>query len=139
MDYKEAGVDIEKGDAFVDEIKTKVEKTFGLHRDRIVESVGGFACLFDMQDGRYLSAGTDGVGTKLKLAFDLGKHDTIGIDLVAMCANDVVCTGAPQNSILMSQMPSLMELLRVVAKLVQLCLVGKLLKCRGCMDLVNTI
>src|SRR5690606_37488559 len=59
----------------------------------VVSGVGGFACLFDMGE-KYLAAGTDGVGTKLKIAFDLKTHNTIGIDLVAMCVNDILCTGA---------------------------------------------
>lgn len=91
MDYKEAGVDIEKGDAFVEKIKSKVKKTYGA---RVLEGVGGFACLYDMGDDRILAAGTDGVGTKLMLAQKLGIHNTVGIDLVAMCTNDVLCTGA---------------------------------------------
>lgn len=91
MDYKEAGVDIEKGDEFVERIKNKVGKTYG---DRVLEGVGGFACLYKMDDERILAAGTDGVGTKLMLAQKLNKHNTIGIDLVAMCTNDVLCTGA---------------------------------------------
>lgn len=90
MNYKDAGVDIEKGDEFVERIKAKVARTYG---KRVVSGVGGFACLYDMGD-RYLAAGTDGVGTKLKIAFELNRHDTIGIDLVAMCVNDVLCTGA---------------------------------------------
>ena len=88
--YKDAGVDIEKGDALVDKIKQKVQSTYG---KRVLEGVGGFACLYDMGD-RLIAAGTDGVGTKLKIAQQLNKHDTIGIDLVAMCANDILCTGA---------------------------------------------
>lgn len=90
ISYKDAGVDIEKGDEFVERIKAKVARTYG---KRVVSGVGGFACLYDMGD-RYLAAGTDGVGTKLKIAFDLNRHNTIGIDLVAMCVNDVLCTGA---------------------------------------------
>ncbi len=90
ISYKDAGVDIEKGDEFVERIKAKVARTYG---KRVVSGVGGFACLYDMGD-RYLAAGTDGVGTKLKIAFELDRHDTIGIDLVAMCVNDVLCTGA---------------------------------------------
>lgn len=89
--YKDAGVDIERGDAFVDSIRQRVESTYN---DRVVSGVGGFAALYDMQDGRLLAAGTDGVGTKVKIAQILGQHDTIGIDLVAMCVNDVICTGA---------------------------------------------
>lgn len=90
LSYKESGVDIEKGDALVEKIKGKVKSTYG---DRVVGGVGGFACLYEVGD-RLLAAGTDGVGTKLKLAFDCNKHDTVGIDLVAMCVNDILCTGA---------------------------------------------
>jgi phosphoribosylformylglycinamidine cyclo-ligase len=89
--YKEAGVDIEKGDALVDKIKTKVKSTYGRE---VVSGVGGFACLYEIDNDRYLSAGADGVGTKLLIAQELNRHDTIGIDLVAMCVNDIVCTGA---------------------------------------------
>jgi len=88
--YKDAGVDIEKGDALVEKIKLKVKSTYG---DRVRSGVGGFACLYEVGD-RLLAAGTDGVGTKLALAKKLDKHDTIGIDLVAMCVNDILCTGA---------------------------------------------
>lgn len=90
ISYKDAGVDIAKGDEFVERIKAKVARTYG---KRVVSGVGGFACLFDMGE-KYLAAGTDGVGTKLKIAFDLKTHNTIGIDLVAMCVNDILCTGA---------------------------------------------
>ncbi len=89
--YKDAGVDRDAGDALVDRIKKMVGQTYD---NRVADGVGGFACLYDMLDGRYLAAGTDGVGTKLMIAQALGIHDTIGIDLVAMCANDVLCTGA---------------------------------------------
>jgi phosphoribosylformylglycinamidine cyclo-ligase len=91
MDYKTAGVDIEKGDQFVERIKKKVLSTYD---NRVVAGVGGFSCLYDISPDKYLAAGTDGVGTKLKLAIELEKHDTIGIDLVAMCVNDILCTGA---------------------------------------------
>ena len=90
LTYKDSGVDIEKGDALVDKIKQKVKSTYG---KRVVSGVGGFASLYEMGD-KLLAAGTDGVGTKLKLAKILNKHDTIGIDLVAMCVNDILCTGA---------------------------------------------
>lgn len=89
--YKDAGVDIEKGDALVSKIKAKVQSTYG---KRVKEGVGGFSCLYEIGNGKLLAAGTDGVGTKLKLAQILDKHDTIGIDLVAMCVNDILCTGA---------------------------------------------
>lgn len=91
MDYKEAGVDVELGDQFVEKIKTLVGRTY---TDQVVSGVGGFAALYDLGNDRYLASGTDGVGTKVKLAQELGKHDTIGQDLVAMCANDIACTGA---------------------------------------------
>lgn len=88
--YKDSGVDIEKGDALVEHIKTRVKSTYG---DRVVSGVGGFACLYDIGD-KLLAAGTDGVGTKLKIAQKLNNHKSIGIDLVAMCINDIICTGA---------------------------------------------
>lgn len=88
--YKDAGVDVEKGDLFVEKIKGMIGSTYN---ERVVSGAGGFAALYDMGD-RYLASGTDGVGTKLKVAQKLNKHDTIGIDLVAMCVNDILCTGA---------------------------------------------
>lgn len=91
MDYKEAGVDVEKGDLFVEKIKRFIGETY---TDRVVSGVGGFAALYEMDEERFLAAGTDGVGTKVKLSQELGIHHTIGQDLVAMCVNDVICTGA---------------------------------------------
>lgn len=91
MDYKEAGVDVEKGDLFVEKIKKFVGDTY---TDQVVSGVGGFAALYEIDEDRYLAAGTDGVGTKVKLAQELNLHQTIGQDLVAMCVNDIVCTGA---------------------------------------------
>ncbi len=91
ISYKDAGVDLEVADALVDKIKARVQSTYG---DRVVSGVGGFASLYKAGNGKILAAGTDGVGTKVKIAQALGKHDTIGIDLVAMCVNDVICTGA---------------------------------------------
>jgi phosphoribosylformylglycinamidine cyclo-ligase len=91
ISYKDSGVDIEAGDALVEKIKARVRSTYN---DRVVSGVGGFAALYKMEGGKLLAAGTDGVGTKVKIAQALGKHDTIGIDLVAMCVNDVLCTGA---------------------------------------------
>ena len=90
ISYKDAGVDIEKGDALVESIKSKVSRTYG---ERVKSGVGGFACLYESGD-RLLAAGTDGVGTKLMIAQELNIHHTIGIDLVAMCVNDILCTGA---------------------------------------------
>ncbi len=89
--YKDAGVDIERGDAFVERIKSKVRSTYG---ERVVSGVGGFAALYKITDDKLLATGTDGCGTKVKVAQSLNKHDTIGIDLVAMCVNDIICTGA---------------------------------------------
>lgn len=89
--YKEAGVDNDKAEQFISRIKEKVSKTYG---PRVVEGVGGFCSLYKMGKDKYLSAGTDGVGTKLELAKHLNDHSTIGIDLVAMCANDIICSGS---------------------------------------------
>jgi phosphoribosylformylglycinamidine cyclo-ligase len=91
MNYEEAGVSIERGDEFVERIKDKVKSTYG---KRVNSGVGGFACLYEITEDKFLAAGTDGVGTKLKLAQTLNIHNTVGIDLVAMCANDIICTGA---------------------------------------------
>ncbi len=91
MDYKTAGVDIEKGDLFVEKIQNFIKDTYD---SRVVSGVGGFAALYEMDEERMLAAGTDGVGTKVKLAQELNIHHTIGQDLVAMCVNDILCTGA---------------------------------------------
>jgi phosphoribosylformylglycinamidine cyclo-ligase len=91
MDYRRAGVDTALADKFVGRIQRMVGST---HDERVVSGVGGFAALYRMDDERLLAASTDGVGTKLKLAFETGIHHTIGIDLVAMCVNDLLCTGA---------------------------------------------
>jgi len=91
--YKEAGVDIDAGDAMVRRIKPAVASTM---RPEVLSSVGGFASMVSLPTGYrdpILVSGTDGVGTKLKIAFDLDDHSTVGIDLVAMCANDVLAVG----------------------------------------------
>jgi phosphoribosylformylglycinamidine cyclo-ligase len=93
--YKDAGVDIEAGDALVERIKPAVKRSM---RPEVIGGLGGFGALFEIPLDRYrkpvLVSGTDGVGTKLRLAIETGRHDTIGVDLVAMCANDVVVQGA---------------------------------------------
>ena len=95
ISYRDAGVDIDAGNALVERIKPVVSRT---HREGVVTGLGGFGALFELPLDRYrrplLVSGTDGVGTKLKLAIDSGRHDTIGIDLVAMCANDIIVQGA---------------------------------------------
>jgi phosphoribosylformylglycinamidine cyclo-ligase len=95
LTYKQAGVDIAAGDRFVNLIKPLVRKTF---RPEVLTDLGGFGGLFRLPARRYknpvLVSGTDGVGTKLKVAFLMDRHDTVGIDLVAMCVNDVVVSGA---------------------------------------------
>ena len=93
--YRDAGVDIEAGDEFVSRIASKVRTTF---RKEVIGGLGGFGGLFQFPSERYkepvLVSGTDGVGTKLKLAVMADCHDTIGIDLVAMCVNDICVSGA---------------------------------------------
>jgi len=95
LTYRDAGVDIDVGNALIERIKPLVKRT---RRAGVLGGLGGFGGLFELPTDRYrepvLVAGTDGVGTKLRLAIELGIHDTIGIDLVAMCVNDVVVQGA---------------------------------------------
>ena len=95
MDYKNAGVDIEAGYKSVELMKEHVKRTF---RDEVLGGIGGFAGAFDLSkiknmEEPVLLSGTDGCGTKVKLAFLMDKHDTIGIDAVAMCVNDIACSG----------------------------------------------
>jgi phosphoribosylformylglycinamidine cyclo-ligase len=94
MDYQAAGVDVEAGRAFVQQIKSLVQST---HRPGVLGGFGGFSGWFELPEGYrqpVLVSGTDGVGTKLKIAQTLSQHQTIGIDLVAMCVNDIVTCGA---------------------------------------------
>ena len=95
MSYRDAGVDIDAGNELINRIKPAIKRT---QRPGCVGSIGGFGGLFELPLERYrnpmLVSGTDGVGTKLKLAIELQQFDTIGIDLVAMCANDIVVLGA---------------------------------------------
>lgn len=93
--YRQAGVDIDAGNEAVERMKKHVKKTF---RPEVLTGLGGFGALFkpnltEMEEPIFVS-GTDGVGTKLKIAFAMDKHDTIGIDAVAMCVNDVIVQGA---------------------------------------------
>ncbi|MGF1541365.1 MAG: phosphoribosylformylglycinamidine cyclo-ligase [Pleurocapsa sp.] len=94
MDYKEAGVDVEAGRSFVAQIRQDVQSTY---RSEVLGGLGGFGGYFQMPSGYsqpVLVSGTDGVGTKLKIAQELDRHDTVGIDLVAMCVNDILTSGA---------------------------------------------
>lgn len=95
MDYKNAGVDIEAGYKSVELMKEHIKKTM---RPEVLTNIGGFSGAFSMEKFKKMEkptlvSGTDGVGTKLKLAFLLDKHDTVGIDCVAMCVNDIACAG----------------------------------------------
>ena len=94
LSYKDAGVDIDAGNALIERIKGVAKRT---SRPEVMAGLGGFGALFELPKGYdepVLVSGTDGVGTKLKLALELNRHDHIGIDLVAMCANDLIVAGA---------------------------------------------
>lgn len=94
LSYRDAGVDIDAGNALVERIKAVAKKT---RRPEVMSGLGGFGALCKLPSGYkhpVLVTGTDGVGTKLRLAMELGRHDTIGIDLVAMCVNDLIVCGA---------------------------------------------
>ena len=94
MDYREAGVDIQAGRSFVEKIRQGVQSTY---RPEVLGGLGGFGGCFQLPSGYQepvLVSGTDGVGTKLKIAQAINSHQTIGIDLVAMCVNDILTSGA---------------------------------------------
>ena len=94
LSYKDAGVDIDAGNALIDKIKGAAVRT---RRPEVMAGLGGFGALFELPKGYkepVMVSGTDGVGTKLRLALDHNKHDTVGIDLVAMCVNDLIVCGA---------------------------------------------
>lgn len=95
IDYKSAGVNVEAGYEAVKLMKSDVKSTYD---ENVLGSVGGFGGMYSIKNFNYkkpvLVSGTDGVGTKLKIAFALDKHDTVGIDCVAMCVNDIICQGA---------------------------------------------
>ena len=95
LSYRDAGVDIDAGNELIEHIKPLAKRTM---RPEVLGNLGGFGALFELDLSKYeapvLVAGTDGVGTKLKLALELGIHDTVGIDLVAMCVNDLIVQGA---------------------------------------------
>ena len=104
--YEESGVNIQAGYEAVERITSHVERTL---RKEVLGGLGGFGATFDLSQLKMkapvLVSGTDGVGTKLKLAIDYGKHDTIGIDAVAMCVNDILTTGAERCLLYTSPSP----------------------------------
>ena len=95
LSYSDAGVDIDAGNELVERIKPNIKRT---NRAGVMSTIGGFGGLFDLKAAGFkdpiLVAATDGVGTKLKIAIETKKFSTIGIDLVAMCVNDLICQGA---------------------------------------------
>ena len=93
ISYKDSGVDKEEGYRTVEKIKDKVKSTYS---PNVMNEIGSFGALYKLGDYKkpVLVSGTDGVGTKLKIAFETGKYDTVGIDCVAMCVNDILCHGA---------------------------------------------
>ncbi len=142
VSYKDAGVDIDAGNQFVENIKPLVKSTFDAN---VIGGIGSFAGAYELPSGYQkpvILGATDGVGTKLKLAIDSGIYDTVGIDLVAMCANDLICNfGTPLFFLdyyamsklkLMLQLASLKALRRVVKMQNVHSLVAKQLKCQEC-------
>lgn len=91
--YKDSGVNIDEGDRAVDLIKEKARETFSHYDGKVLSGIGGFSGVVELPDGRVMGTSTDGVGTKLVLAIIMGQHDTVGIDLVAMCVNDLIVAG----------------------------------------------
>ncbi|MFH0819812.1 MAG: phosphoribosylformylglycinamidine cyclo-ligase [bacterium] len=90
LTYKDSGVDIEAGNQAVQLIKNKIEQTFKFFPGKVLNELGGFCSVAELQNGTVIGTTTDGVGTKVKIAILLNRHDTIGIDLVAMCVNDLI-------------------------------------------------
>ena len=127
LTYKDAGVDIEAGDALVERIKPFAARTL---RPEVVSGVGGFGGLFAVPPGRFrepvLVSGTDGVGTKLKIAIAAGRHDTVGIDIVHHCANDILAQGARPLFFL-----DYIAMSRLVPATVEQLLQGLATACRG--------
>jgi len=148
--YSEAGVDIDKGNQFVHEIKDIVKST---HQRGVLNDIGGFSSLFAIDTNTYkqpvLVTSTDGVGTKLDIAKRCNKHDTIGIDLVAMCVNDIIVGGAKPLCFLDYYSVGKLELdvaTEVVKGIAEGCIQaqcslvgGELLKCRGSTERATTI
>ncbi|MCK4815079.1 phosphoribosylformylglycinamidine cyclo-ligase, partial [bacterium] len=93
MTYADAGVDPKEGQRAVDLIKKKAEETFRFYPGKVITGIGGFSGLVELADGMIMGFSTDGVGTKLMLAIIMDKHDTVGIDLGAMCFNDLAVAG----------------------------------------------
>lgn len=91
--YKDSGVDIDAGDKAVGLIEERAQKTFAHYPGKILSGIGGFSGAVELKDGRVMGVSTDGVGTKLILAIAMQKHDTVSIDLVAMCVNDLIVAG----------------------------------------------
>lgn len=126
ISYKDSGVDIDKADVFVSRISQMVKSTYN---QSVMSGVGGFCALYKMDHERYLASSTDGVGTKLKLAIELDQHETIGIDLVAMCVNDLICSGARPLFFLDYFASSKLELNtseKIIAGIVEGCLQAKM-------------
>ena len=147
LTYKNAGVDIDAGNKLVELIKPAIRAT---HRPEVLSGIGGFGGLFALQNDKYqqpiLVSGTDGVGTKLRLAQKLNQHSTIGIDLVAMCVNDVIVQGAEPlffldyfatGKLSIDQAQEVIEGIAEGCKQSGVALMGKPLRCPVCMMAMN--